>query len=235
MNGNIIHCPACKVEMDSDAIFCNECGLAQSAAILERIEPKSFDSPPANTESFKICPKCRKRLLESVKFCSACSHDFSSNLGSSESALGNFPSNPEHQKLSFSSQLVAAVKQRYKEGYLHARAITGIGAMVKGLGMFIGIVISLAGFVIGAGIAEQSRNSLFGGPGAGAGFVVGFIFVLIGAIIAIILWVIGVIVKSSGQMLKAQLDGAVNSSPFLTNMDRAEMMSLPIGTAEKNF
>lgn len=231
MNGNINHCPACKAEMESDAIFCNECGLAQTAAISERIEPKTFESPPPTPESIKICPKCRKQVLESVKFCSACAHDFSFNLGSSESALNNFPSNPEHQKFPFSSQLVAAVKQRYKDGYLQARAITGIGAVVKGLGMVIGIVMALAGFVIGSGIDAMSRNS-FVGP-RDAGVVVGFIFVLIGAIIAIILWVIGVIVKSSGQMLKAQLDGAVNSSPFLTDMDRAEMMSLPLGAAEK--
>ena len=233
MNGKMSHCLGCNAEMESDAIFCSDCGLAQIAAISERIEPKPLEIPTATPESFKLCPKCGKQVLKSVKFCSACAHEFSIVFESVVPSPIIPPSPTAFHKSTFSTQLVAAVKQRYKDGYLQARAITGIGAVVKGLGMVIGIVMSLAGFVIGGGIAEQSRNSMFGGPGAGAGVVVGFIFVLIGAIIAIILWVIGVIVKSSGQMLKAQLDGAVNSSPFLTDLDRAEMMSLPIGAAEK--
>ena len=46
------------------------------------------------------------------------------------------------------------------------------------------------------------------------------------AFVGILLFVLGTLVAAQGQILKAALDSAVNSSPFLNDPDRAEIMSL---------
>jgi hypothetical protein len=45
-------------------------------------------------------------------------------------------------------------------------------------------------------------------------------------VIAIPLYALGVLVSAHGQVLKASLDEAVHTSPFLTDADRASVMSL---------
>ena len=39
-------------------------------------------------------------------------------------------------------------------------------------------------------------------------------------------WIFGALISSQGQLLKATLDSAVNTSPFLDDSERARMMSL---------
>jgi hypothetical protein len=46
------------------------------------------------------------------------------------------------------------------------------------------------------------------------------------AFVGILLFVLGPLVAAQGQILKAALDSAGNSSPFLSDPDRAEIMSL---------
>jgi len=64
--------------------------------------------------------------------------------------------------------------------------------------------------------------SFAGGQLSGAFLVLGL---GAGALIAFVGWVLGVLVSAQGRMLKATLDTAVNSSPFLSNAERAEVMS----------
>jgi hypothetical protein len=49
---------------------------------------------------------------------------------------------------------------------------------------------------------------------------------LLGLIVAALFFVVGIIVAAQGQLLKATLDTAVHSSPFLTDDLRAVIMSL---------
>ena len=49
---------------------------------------------------------------------------------------------------------------------------------------------------------------------------------LYAAVIALIGWIIGTAVSALGLMLKANLDTAVNSSPFLSDIEKAQAMSL---------
>jgi alpha/beta superfamily hydrolase len=113
--------------------------------------------------------------------------------------------------------LVAGVQSRYVDAYRVASTMAGFGNTIK-----------LAGFIFGAWIFFWAVGSLESpGLGAVAAFVIGAIFV-----------VIGIIVDAQGQMLKAALDTAVNSSPFLNNGQKAAAMSLPgashaLGSAEQ--
>ena len=51
---------------------------------------------------------------------------------------------------------------------------------------------------------------------------------LLGLIVAALFFVVGIIVAAQGQLLKATLDTALHSSPFLTDDLRASIMSLRV-------
>ena len=102
----------------------------------------------------------------------------------------------------------------YLRGVLYdlvGRAIDGIGGFVKGAGLVLGVLVA---FGTAAAASRMLRP-------AGVG-----VALLIGVIVACPLYVLGVLVSASGQMLKASLDAAVHTSPFLTNEQRMDVMSL---------
>ena len=106
----------------------------------------------------------------------------------------------------------AKVMSRYRDAYLVARTIVGVGSIIKGIGIFIAIVIALVGLVA----ATQGQSN----------FIMGLGGVLLGVVVGVPLFVLGILVSAQGQILKATLDVAVNDSPFLSDDQRAEMMSL---------
>lgn len=107
-----------------------------------------------------------------------------------------------------------AVMQRYNDAYIVARATDGIGNGIKGIGIVLGIIVVAVSFLMIA--ADKSGFLQLG--------IVGIVF---GCFIGTLLYIFGVLVSAQGQTLKASLDSAVNSSPFLTNVCKAEVMSLP--------
>ncbi len=106
----------------------------------------------------------------------------------------------------------AKLSKRYRDAYLVARTIVTVGSVVKGIGIFLAIVITLAAFVV----ASQGQDN----------FKMGLAGILIGVVVGVPLYVLGILVSAQGQILKATLDVAVNGSPFLSNDQKAEMMLL---------
>lgn len=253
--------------MDVDAIFCNECGLASVSSsqigisfdplrgavpVSQKATPefaatrpnRVSESPPAASQppslpdavnstntrpKNTICPECGESATTGARFCSGCAYDLKSipTKAPQDWAADGFP-----------ADLIKAVKKRYRDGYLYARAIVGAGVGIQTVGVIVGIIMVLIGIFVGGSVADQAgRSSPFGGPGAAIGVIVGLLFGSIGVIVGVIFFVIGIVVKASGQHLKAGLDSAVHSSPFLDNYARAEMMSLPRGglPQKKNF
>ena len=102
---------------------------------------------------------------------------------------------------------------RYKDAYLVARGVVGVGDGLKALGIITAIII-----LIGAIAVSQAFKSS-GDPG---------VLVIIGAAFALplgaIIFAIGVLVSAQGQILRAALDSAVSVSPFLTNEIRSQIM-----------
>ena len=98
------------------------------------------------------------------------------------------------------------ITNRYRKAYAHARVIDGFGKAVKvisGIAGALAIVVCLsAGGLIGVPVAVLAAFA--GGIG----------------------WALGVLIQSGGQLILAQLDCAVNGSPFLTDGQRAMIMSL---------
>ena len=103
---------------------------------------------------------------------------------------------------------------RYHDAYLVARATDGIGHGVKSIGFILAFAIALAGFALGSADGGNFFLSrLVGG-------------VILAAIITIPFYVLGVLLSAHAQALKAALDAAVHTSPFLTDADKASVMSL---------
>ena len=98
---------------------------------------------------------------------------------------------------------------RYTDAYLVARTITAVGATVKVIAFVIAGGIALIGFIAGS----QSTQYAIGG-------------IILGAIVATPIYVLGILVAAQGQILKATLDTAVNSSPLLTKDEMRQIMSL---------
>jgi hypothetical protein len=113
----------------------------------------------------------------------------------------------------------AKIMKRYNDAYLVARTTIGIAGTIKTLGFVFGGTIALIGLSVGS---QGHGNHIFQYGG-----------LILGTVIAIPLYVLGVLIAAKGQVLKATLDEAVHTSPFLTNDQRASVMSLDIVETEK--
>jgi hypothetical protein len=123
-----------------------------------------------------------------------------------------------HATGSLESRVSPEVVGRYADAYRVARATVLIGTLIKVVGVLLGLTVGAGLFAL---FAWQGRQ--FGGNTAPLGFFVGL---LTGVATFAFFFVLGTVVSAQGQLIKATLDGAVNSSPFLTNEQRAEAMSL---------
>lgn len=110
-----------------------------------------------------------------------------------------------------------AVVERYQDAYRMAETATDFGETVRLGGIFLAGVIfigSLAAFQVSP--AERS------------GFPVVTVSLIACAVLVVLIsHVWSMIFRVQGQLLKAAADAAVNSSPFLSNAQRTEAMSLP--------
>jgi hypothetical protein len=103
--------------------------------------------------------------------------------------------------------------RRYADAYAVARTIVGLGGTVKVLAYVVG------GLVAFAVIVEAVQG------GAGSQLVTTSL-VLAGSAAAIAIYVLGVLVTAVGQILRATLDTAVNTSPLLAKDDVRRIMSV---------
>jgi hypothetical protein len=113
------------------------------------------------------------------------------------------------------------LQKRYKDAYRVARTTTGIGSTIKGTGAFLGLLI----FVGALALAGAQRN-VYGVRGSDIQVISVIVAAFFGGTVWLVFFIWGVLVSAQGQILKASLDGAVNGSPFLTNEQRATIMSL---------
>ena len=102
-----------------------------------------------------------------------------------------------------------SIMTRYTDAYVTARTVTAYGATVKSIAWFIGGGIGLIGLIAGSQSMQYALGGLF-----------------LGAVVAIPIYILGVLVSAQGQILKATLDAAVNSSPLLNKDQMRQIMSL---------
>ncbi len=113
------------------------------------------------------------------------------------------------------SDSTAAIK-RYQDGDRVADAVVSFGQTVKLGGIFVG------GMIFVAGLVEFILN-----PAEHTGFAVIFASLIACAVLLILLsQILAMGLRGEGQLLKAALDSDVNTSPFLSNPQRARAMEL---------
>lgn len=117
----------------------------------------------------------------------------------------------------FESRVSPEVVGRYIDAYRAARATVLFGTVIKIVSVLLGLVVAFSPFLLAVITLRQLP------PGIGvillSGLLSGF-----GTFATV--FIVGVIVSSLGRLRVASLDSAVNTSPFLTNEQRAEVMSL---------
>ena len=94
-----------------------------------------------------------------------------------------------------------SLMNRYDDAYRVARTVDGAGQVIKVVGFAAAAVVAIGGFVLASKI----------------GAALGLGAIALGGLIALPFYALGVLVSAQGQILKATLDTAVNTSPLLTH------------------
>ncbi|MDR3706782.1 MAG: hypothetical protein P4L33_00650 [Capsulimonadaceae bacterium] len=103
----------------------------------------------------------------------------------------------------------SSVAKRYTDAYRVAKIFAFFGGFTKVLGFLI------AALMVAAGCVSYNPNQTMAVAAVGVGIVVW-----------ISSFVAGMLISAQGQVLKANVDTAVNTSPFLSDSQRATTMSL---------
>jgi hypothetical protein len=126
----------------------------------------------------------------------------------------NEPQVDEQSSISQHQNVPKSLMTRYADAYLVAQTQTAIGGVIKTIGIILGVIIFLTGLVMLTQIDGIARVGV----------------ILSSAVLAIAvgvpLYVLGIHASAQGQILKAILDGTVTSSPFLTEEQMKQVMSL---------
>lgn len=144
----------------------------------------------------KKCPQCGRGNAEGDWHCD-CGHEFQESASGPPSERGD-PS--------------WSAKCRYQHAYVVARRTITVGRIVKVIGIVLGLLIARVVVKLGSQSDRIAQSFLVG--------------LLTGAVVAVPIYVLGVLVSAVGQILKATLDTAVHGSPFLKKEDMARVMCL---------
>lgn len=162
-----------------------------------------------------FCPNCGKQTDTNFTYCEHCAADLSRFRQPPPQPISQAPTNADE------SSEAKSLKKRYKDAYRVARTTTGVGSMIKGVGALLGILIFFGVFALGA-----AQRNVFGVRSSDAQVISVIVAAIFGGTVWLVFFIWGMLVSAQGQILKASLDGAVNGSPFLTNEQRAGIMSL---------
>lgn len=158
------------------------------------------------------CKKCGEEVEDNFDACWKCQTD----NGKPPAAEGAFPpsaegADPRPVRRS-GRALGEQMQKRYGDAYGVARGSIFIGSVTKNVAIIIVALSVLFAIVSGAGFLR-----------------VGGIF---GVFAGLLLYVGGVLISSQGQILLTSLDGAINSSHFLTDSERAGIMRIELEKSE---
>lgn len=104
--------------------------------------------------------------------------------------------------------------------------MSGLGHICQAVGLLAGILVVLFG-VMGSETLMRPNPSMVGLANYQTQHNVYLVSVIfLGALVAFAGWVIGVLLAGYGEHLSATVDAAVNGSPFLSSLQRAQLMRL---------
>ena len=154
------------------------------------------------------CTRCGTTNRANQYFCSSCGLNLHAEGGSrrvdqeSESSTSATESG-ERAPVNLRS-MVAALAVRYRDAYIVAGTIIVFGTAVKIVGWVLGVVI----FLVSLGATDDlGWRAPVGG-------------LILGAVTGVMIHMRGILVSAQSQILRAILDTAVNTSPFLGDEQR---------------
>ena len=155
------------------------------------------------------CDKCKTDVSFDESVCPNCGADISDveDIDETESTVSTITNEQITEPRAGNPIL-----NRYRDLYRVAQVLVGIGNAVKIIGIVIG------GFVLLIGLSMASS----------AGIAGLFLGALVGSFYGGIIFLFGLMISAQGQMLLAQADSAVHTSPFMTKDEKAVVMSVPI-------
>lgn len=131
----------------------------------------------------------------------------------------SLPADSSISRVGRSDAVARSVMSRYRDAYHVARATTAIGGTVKVIGIVLASLVVLV--CIASALSQINERG---------GMLVLIAAVFMGLIVSLIfgipVYVMGILVSAHGQVLKATLDSAVHTSPFLTDDQKLKVMSL---------
>ncbi len=117
----------------------------------------------------------------------------------------------------------AKVMKRYNDAYRVAKAVIALGTTLNVLGALVALLLfggaflyTTQGHTVGSHPAHRSNGGGDVAVQIASFFAASFVW--------LVFYVFSVIIRAQGQMLRASLDGAVHSSPFLNDDERAQAM-----------
>jgi hypothetical protein len=122
-----------------------------------------------------------------------------------------------HESPAGGTDLAVKAMERYRDAYRSAQLITRMGGVIKALGIALAGLMFIGGWVLGMNILGHDDTLQLISLG-----IVGLSAIVTGMVI----YMCGVIVSAQGQQLKATLDSAVHTSPYLDLDAKARAMSL---------
>jgi hypothetical protein len=112
---------------------------------------------------------------------------------------------PHVEDISSARALALSAILRHRDNYTFATGIGNIGGIVK----IVGIVISVLSILIGL-----------------AGGLAGLIGAFSGVLTGVPVYLLGVLISAVGRQIGVSTDTAVHTSPFLSDSEKASVMSL---------
>lgn len=113
---------------------------------------------------------------------------------------------------------------RYQDGYRLARTITGLSELTKGVALLAGLFVVIFGLMGSESVMRPNPSMVAIASLESQRYVYLLSVIFFGAFVAMLGWVAGILISGYGHHLRASLDTAVNTSPFLTNTQRTQVM-----------
>ena len=147
------------------------------------------------------CKKCKEEIEDNFTVCWKCGTAQDGSKPTFQAVIGDEKGVVDQSQKSGKGYM----SNRYEDAYRTANSIISYGSMVKVLAFIIG------GLIIFIGLIVASQTNQFGQSSQ-----VGLMGILLGIVIAIPIYISGIFISAQGQILKAVLDTAVNTSQVLT-------------------
>jgi hypothetical protein len=156
------------------------------------------------------CPKCAAviPLSYTSNKCGNCGEPLPRTITELLPVSASVSSSGGHAASTPSTQVFT----RFAAAYRTANDVISLGTIIQNLGITIGAALGLLAFLLGNGaVLEQSQT---------------FLCFAFAVLVALSSWISGTLVKAQGHILRACVDTAVNSSPFLDNAQQTEVMGV---------